>query len=86
MNERIEYVLATLDRFRMSDEVSYSAYSALHDEISLLDDLLKEQEPVQVIKRETMHMFFFCCGSCGVAITDGDKFCRMCGRAVKWDD
>ena len=48
--------------------------------------LLKGQEPVQVIQREAMHMLFWCCGSCGVAITDGDKFCRMCGKAVKWDD
>lgn len=48
--------------------------------------LLKEKEPAQVIKRKAMHMLFWCCGSCGVAITDGDKFCRMCGRAVKWDD
>ena len=44
MTERIEEVLATLDGFRMSDEMTYSAYSALYDQISLLDDLLKEQE------------------------------------------
>ena len=47
--------------------------------------MLKEQEAVPVIRREIMHMLFWCCGSCGVAITDGDKFCRMCGKAVKWD-
>ena len=46
--------------------------------------LLRKQKPVQVIQRESMHMLFWCCGSCGVAITDGDKFCRMCGKAVKW--
>lgn len=46
---------------------------------------LKEQEPVQVAQREIMHMFFWCCGSCGVAITEGDKFCRMCGKKVKWN-
>lgn len=45
MNENIERVLAALDGFRMSDEMTYSAYSTLHDKISLLDDLLKEQEP-----------------------------------------
>ena len=45
MNENIEKVLAALDGFRMSDEMTYSAYSVLHDEISLLDDLLKAQEP-----------------------------------------
>jgi len=47
--------------------------------------LLKEQEPTQVIQRKAMHMLFWCCGSCGVAITEGDKFCRMCGKAVKWE-
>jgi rubrerythrin len=47
--------------------------------------LLREQEPVPVIQREVMHILVWCCGSCGVAITDGDKFCRMCGKAVKWD-
>lgn len=45
MNENIEKVLAILDGFRMSDEMTYSAYSALYDEISRLDDLLKTHEP-----------------------------------------
>lgn len=45
MNENIESVLAMLDDFRMSDEMTYSAYSTLYDKISLLDDLLKEQKP-----------------------------------------
>ena len=46
----------------------------------------KKQEPVAVQQREMMHMLFWCCGSCGVPITEGDKFCRMCGKAVKWND
>lgn len=48
-------------------------------------ELPKEQEAVPVIQREIMHMLFWCCGSCGVAITHGDKFCRMCGKKVKWE-
>ena len=48
--------------------------------------MLKEQEAVPPIQREVMNLLVWCCGSCGVAITDGDKFCRMCGREVKWDD
>ena len=47
--------------------------------------LLKKHEAVPVVQREVMHMLVWCCGSCGVAITDGDKFCRMCGKAVKWE-
>ena len=48
-------------------------------------ELLK-QEPVAVQQREMMHMLFWCCGSCGAPITEGDKFCRMCGKEVKWND
>ena len=58
------------------------------DDCGILKDaieLLKEQEPVIVRQREMMHMLFWCCGSCGVPITEGDKFCRMCGKAAKWD-
>jgi rubrerythrin len=49
------------------------------------DKQLKEQEAVPVIQREVMHMLVWCCGSCGVAITDGDKYCRMCGKKVEWN-
>ena len=48
--------------------------------------LLKEQEPVHVQKRKFARLWLWCCGSCGVAITEGDRFCRMCGKAVKWND
>lgn len=48
------------------------------------DELLEEQEEVPVVQREIAHLLFWCCGSCGVAITDGDKFCRNCGRRMKW--
>lgn len=46
--------------------------------------LLKDQKAVPVIQREVAHMLFWCCSSCGVAITDGDKFCRNCGKELKW--
>lgn len=48
-------------------------------------ELLKEQEPVHARRREFAHMWFWTCGSCGVAITEGDRFCRMCGKEMKWD-
>ena len=58
----------------------YNTPAGIDDAIALL----KEQEAVPVVQREVMHMLFWCCGSCGVAITEGDKFCRMCGKKVKW--
>lgn len=48
--------------------------------------LLKEQEAVPVIQREVMHMLIWCCGSCGVPIKSGEKFCWNCGKKVKRDD
>ena len=54
-------------------------------EWALEDAVLKEQEAVPVIQREIANMWFWCCGSCGVAITEGDKFCRNCGKGLKWD-
>ena len=58
----------------------------LHEMYTDVIAMLKEQEAVPVVQREVMHMLVWCCGSCGVAITKGDKFCRMCGRKVKWND
>lgn len=55
MNENIESVLATLDVFRTNDEMTYSAYSTLHDEISLLDGLMKEQEPRVLTLKEVQN-------------------------------
>lgn len=63
-------------------EATWKAENALR---CLKKELLKEQEAVPVVQREVMHMLVWCCGSCGVAITDGDKFCRMCGKEVKWN-
>ena len=58
----------------------------LHEMYTNVIALLKEQEPVPAIQREVMNLLVWCCGSCGVTITHGDKFCRMCRRAVKWNE
>lgn len=83
----IENVIKGLESLhdRLLDAAKQDAIVML--DVSMVADaisLLKEQEAVPVIQREVMHMLVWCCGSCGVAITDGDKFCRMCGRPVKW--
>lgn len=49
-------------------------------------EFMKEQEQAHAQKREFASMWFWVCGSCGVAITEGDKFCRNCGKKVKWDE
>ena len=55
----------------------------MHDALTLL----KTQEAVEpYIQCEILNMRHWHCGSCNVVITEGDKFCRMCGREVKWDE
>lgn len=47
-------------------------------------ELLKN-EPRFAKIRSILFRMYWCCPLCGVAITEGDRFCRMCGQAVKWD-
>jgi predicted amidophosphoribosyltransferase len=48
--------------------------------------LLKEQEPVDpAIGGNQNSCWYFICPRCQLAIDKGDKYCRHCGRAVKWD-
>lgn len=63
-----------------------NAVELIHKKNERIKELPKEQEAVPVIQREVMHMLVWCCGSCGVAITDGDNFCRNCGKGLKWDE
>lgn len=53
-------------------------------------ELLKEQEPVHPIKQYDGNpgdwaSWWYVCGNCERDIDCYDKFCRSCGRAVKWD-
>ena len=99
MTEAIENVLAVLDEFRMSDEITYSAYSALHDEISLLDDLLKEQKSEWLEDSDPGQEYgtTWACAECGRSIyvpiiwnpyRAGFKYCPFCGdrMVLKRDD
>ena len=82
-----EKVIKTLDtQIAIAKEIRSDFVQLTVGEAKTALELLKEQESVQVIQREAMNMLFWCCGYCGVAITEGDKFCRMCGKAVKWDN
>jgi hypothetical protein len=53
------------------------------------DALLKEKEAVEPVTESSVYdpdTWFFVCGSCKKGVIDrGDKFCRWCGRKVKWE-
>lgn len=94
MNENIEIVLAELDGFRMADEMTYAAYSRLHDSISELDDLLKAQEPILLKNQHKPggHIinanspWVSRCPKCNKKIEGKQtRFCKYCGQEVKWE-
>lgn len=49
--------------------------------------LLKEQEAVapNIVNSDVFWSCWYVCGSCDNPIDPGDKFCRHCGKAVKWE-
>lgn len=61
MVKKIENILDLLDGLRICDEITYPAYSKLHDEISMLDDLQKELKPrvmaLEEVRRCGYHVF-----------------------------
>lgn len=32
------------------------------------------------------HSWWYVCGECHTAIDNSDKYCRQCGRRIRWDD
>lgn len=46
--------------------------------------LLKERESAKGVKAMHYGLVFWTCNACGMIITEGDKFCRGCGRGLKW--
>lgn len=54
-----------------------------------LKDLLKEQEAVEPKKEndrrpEPWTTWWYACGDCGQPIDKMDRYCRRCGKKVKW--
>ena len=55
------------------------------------NELLKKQEAVVPQKApfpdasRSDGSWYFICGACGKPIDPNDKFCRWCGKAVKWE-
>ena len=61
-----------------------SAHPCLFDCMRDAIVLLKEKEPKAAKTGSVGGFSCFVCGDCGVAITEGDRYCRYCGRKVRW--
>jgi len=64
-------------------------YAVSEETIKNIITLLKEPEAVEPVTQSSIYdpdTWFFVCGSCKKGVIDrGDKFCRWCGQAVKWE-
>ena len=57
----------------------------------LIEHLLKEQEAVEPKKEndgnpEPWTAWWYVCRNCGQPIDRMDRYCRECGKQVKWDE
>ena len=48
---------------------------------------LKAQEPVEpyIKTSQSGTSWWYSCGNCNRAVDPNDKYCRNCGRKMKWD-
>lgn len=74
---------------------NWNVYSSLCDYIDQIKEdveiLLKEQEAVEARKKtngipQPWASWWYVCGDCGQEIEYHDRFCRWCGRKVKWNE
>ena len=75
---------------RIMRKYAFMTADELHD-IQRAIDLLKVQEPCVPILCSLEDIDghvskWHNCGACNMPIYEADRFCRHCGRAVKWDD
>lgn len=65
------------------EDGGYYYSKAIEDALALL----REQEPVEphVERDSDGDSWYYGCGACHEAIDYKDKFCRHCGREVKWE-
>ena len=80
-----EDAVKALEARLRSDDVIYVGDISFPQALSMAIDALTAREPVKPTKDENATFWHWRCGGCGVPITEGDKFCRMCGKPVKWE-
>ena len=68
---------------------AYATYPTKTCKRKLRDDAIskiKSQEPVKpIVGHNIGPTWWYACVECKGAIDIGDKFCRHCGRALKWE-
>lgn len=55
--------------------------------VAFIQDVIDMLEPVSPISKSDPkgNSRYIVCGSCDAIVNVGDKYCRICGREVKWN-
>ena len=80
-------ILASAKRALENDHEDADCVDRTEIESEVLAGLLRiigEQEPVKAKLALDRNQLFWSCESCGASVAYGDRFCRMCGRELKW--
>ena len=85
-------IIHTWAEFARKRDLQFFTEKHLENIAQWADDalaMLKKQEAVEPKTESSVYdpdTWFFVCGSCKKGVIDrGDKFCRWCGQAVKWE-
>ena len=75
----------------VSDEICEAVHNAYDHGFYNAVRTLKEQEAVEPSisgskEPDGLGSWWYQCGECKMPIDYGDRFCRRCGKEVKWDD
>lgn len=77
-----ERLRETARRLEHADEVN-----ALREAAGLLERMEPaEPEKLTVLDFGSFETTVYLCGACRMPIERGDKFCKHCGREVRWSD
>lgn len=86
--DKRDMILREFEGFVQTYSASYTDYGeeVLKATHALLKELLKAQEPVKPIcGRNIRPTWWYVCGACHEEIESKDKYCRHCGKAVRWE-
>ena len=87
IGKTIENLSLLRERLKLQKDIL--GYGLHIDDLSSAIALLKEKEAVEARKKndgkpQPWTSWWYVCGDCGQEIEYHDRFCRWCGRAVKW--
>ena len=81
----IDTVMSWLDGLSQPDWREYHSDSEVQNIAKVALELLKEKE-AEVEIEGGGSTWFYVCGECHTSVSKHSKYCRECGRRLKWEN